>query len=296
MLKEGLYTISNLQALIKESNEFKPKFGDKVVKDNAKNNDKAVGDIMKDVDKINKKVKKTEKVNKSNNDSKELYDMDLNKTMLDLEYKGVKPDSDRILDLAMGKNYVKNSQTPKTKNVKSNDTETVDYSGNEKFVNDRKKISQQQIDAKTNLKTSGLTSQKLPKQTFEPKTVFNNKKTNENKTMKRLHFKNTRFLSESQMLAKVPEDYKVDGNVFLMKDSTGAEYIIECTVDDNFNFAKFNVMAKPNKQAIQEEFNRMEKLCEYKSSDYNNGTSKQTENTKVSEMLDIMKNLKTQKQ
>ena len=36
MLSEGLYTFSELQAIIKESNEFTPKMGNNVVKDNAK--------------------------------------------------------------------------------------------------------------------------------------------------------------------------------------------------------------------------------------------------------------------
>ena len=41
------------------------------------------------------------------------------------------------------------------------------------------------------------------------------------------------------LIRELVEDYKVDGNTFLMKDSTGAEFIVECTVDDRFNFAQF---------------------------------------------------------
>ena len=45
---------------------------------------------------------------------------------------------------------------------------------------------------------------------------------------KRLIFKKTTFVNESQMLSRIPEEYKVDGQKIYMKDCKGNEYIVEC--------------------------------------------------------------------
>lgn len=288
MLSEGLYTFSELQALIKESNEFNPKMGNNVVKDNAKNNEKAVGDIMKETDKLNKKAKSEKR------DTNPESEKDLNKTTLDLDfdYEPSEGYKERVKAQVQG---FPSKQNQDSTDVEKN--ESLDFDGNKKFYDAQSEKSEEMSDKEAELKHSGLTARTKSKKEFENNTLFKDNKTNEN-TMKRLHFKNTRFLSESQMLSKVPEDYKVDGNTFLMKDSTGAEFIVECTVDDRFNFAQFNVVKKPSKTAINEEFKRMEKLYEYKSSEYNTGTdynSRKSEDSNVAQMLDIMKNLKSQK-
>lgn len=288
MLSEGLYTFSELQAIIKESNEFTPKMGNNVVKDNAKNNEKAVGDIMKETDKLNKKAKSEKR------DTNPETEKDLNKTTLDLDfdYEPSEGYKERVKAQVQG---FPSKQNQDSTDIEEN--ESLDFDGNKKFYDAQSEKTKEMNDKEVELKRSGLASRTKSQKEFENNTLFKDNKTNEN-TMKRLHFKNTRFLSESQMLSKVPEDYKVDGNTFLMKDSTGAEFIVECTVDDRFNFAQFNVVKKPSKTAINEEFKRMEKLYEYKSSEYNTGTdynSRKSEDSNVAQMLDIMKNLKSQK-
>ena len=215
---------------------------------------------------------------------------DLNKTTLDVEfaYEPSKEYKDRVEAQVKGFPSKQNKE-----NSKITDNKSLDFEGNEKFYDKQAAKSKTVNQIETDFKHSGLQSRELPKENFKNQTLYN-----ENKTMKRLHYKNTKFLSEAQMLSKIPEDYKTDGNVFLMKDATGAEFIVECTIDDNFNFARFNVTKKPNKEAINEEFNRIQKLYEYKSSDYNVGTSTQTrksENDNVSEMLQTVKKLKEQK-
>lgn len=274
---ERLYTISEIKQIIKESNEFKPKRGNNVEKDNVKNNEKAVGDIMKETDKFAKVKVEKRKTNPE-------LEKDLNKTTLDLDfaYEPSKEYKERVKAQVHGFPSKKNEESTDIE-----DNESLDFEGNKKFYNDRTKNSKEIDKQSTKVKHSGLTANKFEEETFKDKTLF------KENTMKRLHFKNTRFLSESQMLSKVPEDYKVDGNVFLMKDSTGAEFIVECTVDDRFNFAQFEVHNKPTKKAINEEFKRMEYLTEYKSSDFNTKTV--NENATVGDMLNLVKNLKSKK-
>lgn len=283
MLQEGLYTISDLSRIIKEGNEFHPKMGVNVVRNNTKNNETAVGDIMKETSKLEKGAKSTKKVPKSE------LNQDWNRTTLDANfaYEPSKEYKERVKAQVHGFPSKENEENSDTK-----DNESLDYEGNKAFYKDQSSKSKKINDKQVEIKHSGLAARTKPKEIFKNQTIFN-----ENKTMKRLHFKNTRFLSEAQMLSKVPEDYKTDGNVFLMKDSTGAEFIVECTVDDRFKFAKFNVVTKPTKEAINEEFNRMEALYEYKSENYNTGTtntSRKNEDCNVAEMLNIMKNMKTQ--
>lgn len=284
MLQEGLYTISEIKAFITEGNDFSPKFGKNVQKDNAKNNDKAVDDIMKETDKLEKQAKKEK--SKTNSE----YIQDLNKTTLDVDFafEPSKEYKDRVEAQVKGFPSKQNME-----NSKITDNKSLDFEGNKKFYNKQTAKSKIVNDKETDFKHSGLQSRELPKENFKNQTLYN-----ENKTMKRLHYKNTKFLSEAQMLSKIPEDYKTDGNVFLMKDATGAEFIVECTIDDNFKFAKFNVTNKPSKEAINEEFERMQKLYEYKSSDYNVGTTNESrgnENSNISEMLQTVKKLKEQK-
>lgn len=287
MVSEVLYTISELKSIIKEGNEFKPNIGKNVTNNNASNQEKAVTSIKKETEKMIKKVDKK-------STSKNEYDVDYNKTTLDLDFDYEPSDSykERVKAQVQG---FPSKQNQDSTDAKKNDS--LEYKGNEDFYKNVSDKSKKVNKKETELKHSGLTARTKSKKEFENNTLFKDNKTNEH-TMKRLHFKNTRFLSESQMLSKVPEDYKVDGNTFLMKDSTGAEFIVECTVDDRFNFAQFNVVKKPSKTAINEEFKRMEKLYEYKSSEYNTGTdynSRKSEDSNVAQMLDIMKNLKSQK-
>lgn len=284
MLQEGLYTISDLNRIIKEGNEFHPTMGANVVRDNTKNNEKAVGDIMKETTRMEKKAK----INKKEKES--TIDRDWNKTTLDYDFAYDPGDEykERVKAQVHGFPSKENEET-----TDATENESLEFNGNKDFYEDQEEKSKKQTEKETEIKQSGLTARTMPEENFKNQTIFK-----ENKTMKRLHFKNTRFLSESQMLSKVPEDYKTDGNVFLMKDATGAEFIVECTVDDRFKFAQFKVSNKPNREAINEEFNRIEKLYEYKSEDYNIGTtvqSRKNEDENVAEMLHIIKKLKKTK-
>lgn len=260
MLETKKYTISELRQVLGESTEFKAKKGPSVDKENKENNDKAVKDILTQTKKMNDTG-----VSKKRKTTPEDV-VDYNRTTLDVEFVADpgKDYTERVKAQVHGFPSAENE-----KNSEMKDDGGSDLEGNKKFYDDDRKKMSKLSDEKATGKHAGLKAREYPKDKFKSKTLFKN----ENKTMKRLHFKNTVFLTEEQMLKKVPDEYKTDGNRFLMRDNTGTDYVVECTVDDNFGYTKLNVVNKLNKKAINEELNRMKSLYEYKDSNYNKGTS-----------------------
>jgi hypothetical protein len=118
-------------------------------------------------------------------------------------------------------------------------------------------------------------------------TVTNQNSLNEAKQIKRLKFKNTIFLSESHLLSKVPEDYRVDENRFYMQDKTGTDYLIECKADP-FGYIHMQVVNKFNKQVINEELEKMKRLAGYRYSDDN----KKVDRNKMESMSESISNFR----
>lgn len=286
MLSEGIYTFSELKRILEEStSEYKPKIGSKVIRDDAQNNVKAVKDIMKETGVIEDKVEDT----KRDTNPENIYDT--NKTTLDVNfaYEPSKDYKERVKAQVHGyasKEHEKNSDTD----------ESVDVSGNEKFYDEQEKKSKGQNKKETDERHAGLKSHNLDKENFKDKTIY----ANESKKMKKLHFKNTVFLSESQVIKKVPDDYKTDGNRFIMEDKNNNQYLVECKVDDNLvGFTQLTVTKKDTKEQVAEQIKRMQQLFEYKSSDYFKDTTKESrlnEDKNLSELINKVKELeKTEK-
>ena len=85
--------------------------------------------------------------------------------------------------------------------------------------------------------------------------------------MKRLNFSKTVFLNEAEMIKKIPDDMKIDGNKFYMKDAVGNEYLVECVKDKVINdIIHTKVVDYRNQEKIDEAFKRMKELYGYKSS------------------------------
>ena len=103
--------------------------------------------------------------------------------------------------------------------------------------------------------------------------------------MKRLHFNKTVFVNESQMLKKIPDNMKFNGNKFFMKDSVGNEYLIECVQDKVIkDIIHTNIINYENKEKLNETFNRMKQLYSFKSSN-NVQNSGEFENKMVGKMI-----------
>lgn len=276
MLEAKRYTLSELkEALIKESNEFKPKLGKNVIKDDAKNNVKAVDDIMKQA----KEYNKTSNTKRHTNPELE---NDYNKTTLDVEfaYEPSQEYKDRVEAQAKGFASVTDE-----KNTSAKDNDSLDYEGNKDFYEANKKKNNEMNKAKQTYKHAGLKSHNLPKETFKIKSPFK-----ESKTMKRLVFKNTVFLNEENAKKRVPEDYKTDGNKFYMKDSIGNEYLVECAKDNDFNFIHTEVkLTTVSPKLVNEQLNRIKSLTAYNSNEYMGKTS-DAEIGNITEDITLMKN------
>ena len=102
----------------------------------------------------------------------------------------------------------------------------------------------------------------------------------ENKT-KRLNFKKDNFLCESHMFSLIPEDYKVHGHKFYMKDASENEYLIEW--NDNLK-QKAVIVEYTNKKKLNENMSRMKDLWNYKSS---NSTRPLNEQERINEKQNL---------
>ena len=255
MKLEEYYTIGELLQLREESarNEFKPKFGNGA-KRTSSDNDKAVKEIIKNASELDKDAHRDDTPVKPR-----VEFPDYNKTTLDVNFEYEPDDAWKDRVEAQVKGY------PSVQNMKKNGyDQSLGFDGNENFYKARKEMSDDRNDLDTIERESGLKARiKKDEIDYSNKTPFN-----EAKKIKRLVFKNTTFLSESQVLSKVPEDYRVDENRFYMRDKTGTDYLIECKADP-FGYVHMQVVNKFNKQVINEELEKMKKLAGYKYSDDN---------------------------
>ena len=84
------------------------------------------------------------------------------------------------------------------------------------------------------------------------------------------------------MLSKVPDDFKIEGRKFIMKDRDNNEFIVEW-------HEKPIVSAKTN---INEQKNRIHELFNYKRTESNTtSTMRLTEDNKINDMLDKARRL-----
>lgn len=277
------YTFSELNRILMESNnEFNPRIGDKVESEDKKNNEKAVDDIMKQSKEFDGGI-----TDKKKNTNKEDI-QDFNKTTLDVKFAS-KPGEDyenRVKAQVHGFPSVDNEENSKI----DEENDSLDFEGNKDFYDAQEKKSKEVNDKEAELKHAGLKARELPKKDFKNDTLFKN----ENKTMKRLHFKNTVFLSEAQMLKKVPEEFKTSDGKFIMKDASDTEYLVECKYSDELKYAELKVLNKTNQKQINEQLDRMRQLFDYSSSSYMGGTnsaSRKNETKGLSEMINRVKDM-----
>ena len=278
--KNKVYNLSEFCKVLRESQqakqEFKAKKGEGVDSEEQKDNDKAVKDILD-------KTKKYDGGIQNNPKREDPRDTDdFNKTTLDVDFDFEPNDSykAKVKAEVEGKFSAENAKNTKIED----ENKGLDFEGNKEFYKTRQEIAKKRADRKHELKKSGLQSRELAKdkdfdKEFKDKLVF----TNESKKMKRLHFNKTVFLNEEHMLKKIPDDMKINGNKFYMKDSVGNEYLVECVKDKVIDgVIHTNVIDYVNKEKLNETFNRMKELYDYKSS---NECTNVNENKMVGKMI-----------
>jgi len=269
------YNVGDLRRIIKErvesKNEFEPVFGKNVPKDNKKINDQAYQDIKKETEAydggLGAERKKGVSVTTANN-----------RGMSDLDYDSIsKPFKEKVKSQTKGYTSAENEKLHKNEPFGNAYYDSNDLS---KDIADHAKEAKKEKDKS---KTDGLVSSKYKKETEENSdTMFESKK------ISKIQFKHTQFLSEGHMLSKVPDEFKVEGKRFIMKDTADNEYLVEWTAKQP------NVTKKLNKTQVNEEMNRIKALYGYKSKDYFTTTSSQSrmnENKEFSDMLDKARKL-----
>ena len=275
---EITYSVGELRRIIRESsqNEFKPKLGPNVERDDKKNAQDAYKTAEKRAKDYDGGLKTPEKMKLSPRE-------DGNKTMLGLDYDA-EPGDDykkRVKAQAMG--YSSDAE-------KNNDIEKVGEF-NDDFYENEKKTVKQMSDDRENIRTAGLVSSELKdkdKEYGKVNTVFNEGR------VKRLTYQHTKFMNESQIFSKIPEDFKVDGNKFIVRDATESEYLVEWCVDKKNNISEGRIIKERNLRETDKTIDRMAELMGYKSSSvYGRSSSRSTinENNNVKDMLDNIRNI-----
>jgi hypothetical protein len=274
MLQEKkVYTLSEFCKVLKESQEFKARKGKNVESEDKKNNEKAVNDILKQGKKFDGGL--SDKKKKEN--PRDITDY--NKTTLDNDfaYEPSKEYKDRVKAQVHGFPSAENEKNSKIEE----ENDSLDFEGNKDFYKQNAEKRKKVANARQTDKHAGLKSHNLPKETFKDNTLY----TNESRKMKRLNFSKTVFLNEAEMIKKIPDDMKIDGNKFYMKDAVGNEYLVECVKDKAINdIIHTKVVDYRNKEKIDETFKRMKELYGYKSSTGTQNSGK-FENGMVGKMI-----------
>lgn len=269
-MSDRLYTVSELLQLNETSipNNFKPVMGDGV-KRSGNENEKAVKDIIKNVKEFNS----VEGIDDEKRTSKVPF-IDYNKTTMDANF-AYEPDDkwkERVKKLA-------------TANTESDMADCYDTEGAEKFYQLRKEMAEDRNEQEENERIKGIVGRN--NYDHKAKDYSNHSGYVNEAPMKRLKFKNTTFLNESQVLSRIPEEYKIDENRFYMQDKTGTDYLIECKADP-FGFIHVSIEGKLNKKTVNEQLNRINELSNYKYSNNNCKVNK----TQVNDVLDSLNNVR----
>jgi len=107
----------------------------------------------------------------------------------------------------------------------------------------------------------------------------------ESKKISLLKFKKVQFISESQMIAHIPDEYKKNGNKFYMQDCKGNKYLVEWN-------GKAEVSKMLNEEKANAEMNRIKYLFGYNGKESKTTNSiRMNENKEIDDMLGRVRSL-----
>lgn len=245
-------TVGELRRVLSEAkNEMKPVvFGQE---ETASINKKAYSDIKKETEKYDGGLSKEKKEIGGG-----IKDTD-NKGMHDLQFDNInQPFKERVKSQMKG--YVSKDAEDKHKNDEFGNA-TFDNDGS--IYKDAKEHADKVKKGKDTAAEIGLTGRELNK-----KDIEKNKDTmEESKKIKMLSFKNTQFISEGHMMSKIPDEYKNEGNKFIMRDSSNNQYLVEWSSKEP------KVTKKINMDLVNEQKERIKQLWGYKSAEANKSTT-----------------------
>lgn len=274
MLNEVI-NVGNFRQQIKESaNEFNAKLGAGVESTNKKNNDKSYKESAKKTGVKTTEPKKTKELDRSD---------DMNCTTLDNTTWGNVGEKFKEKIKAQAQGYTS------TLEKQSKTERNAEFDNDARIYKSMKKNADARNKAKSEIEHSGIVGSKTPKK--EKNTMYENVNL---PSPKRLVFKKTTFINEAQMLSRIPEEYKVDGQKIYMKDCKGNEYIVECRKCDYNGNVETIILNYNNEQILNEKVNRMWELFNYDSAK-NTGTFKKqdriNEEAKLGELINRAREL-----
>ena len=259
------------KGLREEKSDFKPVvFGDKESK---KINDDAYKAMRKEVSKHDGGLSD---YRHRYGDAEESFGYNDNRGMHDLRYDNINGEfEDRVKSQAKG--YV---------SAQAEKLHKKDAFGNAKFDDDRETVKPMAKHAKR-IKRShdtaseiGLTGRELPKKDIEAldKTALG-----EGRKIKVISFNRTQFVNENHVMSRIPDNYKVEGSRFIMKDMKNNQYLVEWHDNDP------QITKKVNMKTVTEETERAKQLWGYCPGKASQGTNPSMRLNEESELDKMMK-------
>jgi hypothetical protein len=275
------YKVGDLKRIIRESaqNGFKPVLGPNVVKDNTKNNEKSYKESEKRAKDFDGGLNEPKKM-------KLPAKMDGNKTTLDYNPSADPDENYKKRVKAQAEGYT--SDLEKNNGNERGGVEMDDEGRILKQFNDARDKAEEK---KKMIQKSGLTAREFPENTFDKNHL------NESKPKaKKLIFKHSKFINETQVYSRIPEEYKKDGQRIYMNDAAGNEYIVECVKSEKSGCIETQIVSHKNEKLMNEQINRIHELMNYSES---TTSGKRTSNDRLNEsdefqnIMDIARGKKT---
>lgn len=280
---ERFFKVGDLKAMLSErSAEFKPVIGAGVEKENMDNNGKAYRESKKRAEDYDGGLSK-----KTDGRPKYVKE-DPNKTTLDVNPENV-TDEYRKRVKAQAEGYT--SEAEKNNGIEK----SGDFTDNGNIYDGIKKSGQEMHRNDAEYKAGGLRAREFPKEKYRRDEIYEERSTDgnemrslidrfraaaaperkipvfEERNLKTLYFKKTRFQNESHMKSRIPDDFKNDGNVFRMKDCTGAEFILE------WHDGGAEVLSSRNPDEADRTVEECKRLSGYDRSGYGRSTAPERE-------------------
>ena len=278
-MKETI-NVGELRSIIKESSrEFKARMGKNVESDNKKNSEQSYKESRKRAENFDGAILDEEPKKKEIDRSD-----DMNRTTLGYTPSNMTPEmAKRFKAQADGYTSVEQAEKgPKDHNAEM---------GDGRIYNSIKNNETEKQKAKDEIQHSGLVSSKIKDNDEKKKGGMFESKTPKTK---RLIFKKTTFVNENQMLSRIPEEYKIDGQKIYMKDSKDNEYIVEFSQSKRTGLLETYVIGFNNQRVLNEQVDRIHKLFEYDSVKAKGNTSttlKESAKDNFSSMFDTIRKM-----
>lgn len=269
------YKVGDLRRVVAEStNEFKAVLGKGVESDDKKNAQETYKAAEKKAQDYDGGLKTPEK-------KKLMPRMSGNKTTLGYDFDAEPSEQykDRVKAQAQGYS----STLEKENGIEKSGDFSSDFYDNEK------KTIENDAKHREDIRTSGLVSKELKEKDPEYGKVHTVVK-EERKPIKRLTFKHTRFLNESQIFDKLPEEYKTNGNRVIVRDANSNEFLVEWCENKAENFSHGRIVKQRNLKEANSQMERMNELFGYDAANY---TKKNmvNEESNIADMLNTIRGI-----